>query len=249
MDCLYLCGKGGLPPEESAWALQLSLLASLEEIWKQPDNGIWEVRGPSRHFTHSKMMAWVAMDRAIKSVESFGAEGPVDRWRAIRQTIFDEVCREGWSPKIGAFTQCYGSNDLDASLLMMPLVGFLPASDPRVSGTIAAIQANLVREGFVDRYSTHETVDGVAGRDGSFIPCTFWLADCLALQGKYGEARAIFEQLLGSRNDVGLLSEEYDPRAKRMVGNFPQAFSHVALIHTALNLAPRDALGALHRGL
>jgi GH15 family glucan-1,4-alpha-glucosidase len=249
MDCLYLCGKGGLAPEESAWDLQLALLASLEEIWERPDNGIWEVRGPHRHFTHSKMMAWVAIDRAIKSVESFGAEGPVDRWRATRQTIFDEVCREGWSPEIGAFTQSYGSKDLDASLLMMPLVGFLPASDPRVSGTIAAIQANLVQDGFVNRYSTHEAVDGVTGRDASFIPCTFWLADCLALQGKYGEARAIFEQLLAIRNDVGLLSEEYDPRAKRMLGNFPQAFSHVALIHTALNLAPRDALGALHRGL
>ena len=248
MDCLYLCGKSGLAPEESAWDLQLALLGSLDELWEKPDNGIWEVRGPHRHFTHSKMMAWVAMDRAIKSVESFGVEGPVDRWRATRQSIFDEVCREGWSSEVGAFTQYYGAKDLDASLLMMPLVGFLPVDDPRVGGTIAAIQAGLMDDGFVARYATHGVVNGVPGKDGSFIPCTFWLADCLALQGKYAEARAVFERLLAIRNDVGLLGEEYDPRNKRMLGNFPQAFSHVALIHTALNLAQGDARGPLRRG-
>ncbi len=247
MDCLYICAKSGLAPEESAWSLQVALLEFLEGAWNQPDEGIWEVRGAARHFTHSKIMAWVAVDRAIKSVESFGFEGPVDRWRGVRQSIFDEVCREGWSSDVGAFTQFYGSKDLDASLLMTPLVGFLPANDPRVSATIDAIQRDLVRDGFVDRYTTHGEVDGIAGRDQSFIPCTFWLADCLALQGKHAEARTIFERLLAIRNDVGLLSEEYDPRAKRLLGNFPQAFSHVALIHTALNLEPTDMDSRLHR--
>jgi GH15 family glucan-1,4-alpha-glucosidase len=248
MDCLYLCAKSGLAPEENAWSLQIALLDFLEGAWKDPDDGIWEVRGERRHFTHSKIMAWVALDRAIKSVDSFGFEGPADRWRGVRQAIFDEVCREGWSSEVGAFTQFYGSTDLDASLLMTPLVGFLPASDPRVSGTIDAIQKRLVRDGFVDRYTTHGSVDGLPGRDQSFLPCTFWLADCLALQGKHAEARALFERLLAIRNDVGLLSEEYDPHAKRLLGNFPQAFSHVALIHTALNLGPTDTGGRFQRG-
>ena len=238
MDCLYLCGKTGLPPEESAWKLELALLDFLEGAWTLPDEGIWEVRGGRRHFTHSKMMAWVALDRAIKSVESLGMEGPIERWRATRQTIFDEVCREGWSTEAGAFTQYYGAKDLDAALLMMPLVGFLPVTDARVSGTIDAIQQRLTRDGFVDRYATHGVVDGVPGKDAAFIPCTFWLADCLALQGKRDEARSLFDKLLAIRNDVGLLAEEYDPRAKRMLGNFPQALSHVALVNTALSLAP-----------
>jgi GH15 family glucan-1,4-alpha-glucosidase len=188
------------------------------------------------------MMAWVALDRGIKSIESLGVEGPLGRWRALRKVIFDEVCEKGWSPEAGAFTQYYGSKNLDASLLMMPLVGFLPVSDERVSRTIAAIQRDLMRGGFVDRYSIGGEVDGVSGRDASFIPCTFWLADCLALCGRREEARAIFERLLAIRNDVGLLAEEYDSDRRRMVGNFPQAFSHVALIHSAMNLMSPDAL-------
>jgi GH15 family glucan-1,4-alpha-glucosidase len=247
MDCLYLSARNGLPPEEDAWNVQLSLLEFLEGAWREPDDGIWEVRGPRRQFTHSKIMAWVAVDRAIKSVENLGLKGPVDQWRAMRKAIFDEVCREGWSNKARAFTQYYGSKELDASLLMTPLVGFLPANDPRVEATIDAIQKNLMHDGFVQRYASHGAVDGVAGRDTTFIPCTFWLADCLAQQGKRAEARAVFERLLAIRNDVGLLSEEYDPRAKRMTGNFPQAFSHVALIHTAINLAEPQADDALLR--
>jgi GH15 family glucan-1,4-alpha-glucosidase len=242
MDCMYVCGKAGLPPEATAWRVQLALLEGLEAMWTQPDDGIWEVRGPRRHFTHSKMMAWVALDRGIKSIESLGVEGPLGRWRALRKVIFDEVCEKGWSPEAGAFTQYYGSKNLDASLLMMPLVGFLPVSDERVSRTIAAIQRDLMRGGFVDRYSIGGEVDGVSGRDASFIPCTFWLADCLALCGRREEARAIFERLLAIRNDVGLLAEEYDSDRRRMVGNFPQAFSHVALIHSAMNLMSPDAL-------
>jgi GH15 family glucan-1,4-alpha-glucosidase len=235
LDCMFHCQKNGLPAEDDAWNVQRMLLDFLEGAWEKPDEGIWEVRGGSQHFTHSKMMAWVAMDRAIATVEGFGAEGPIDKWRALRQKIFDEVCRDGFDAKRGAFTQVYGGKALDASLLMMPLVGFLPATDARVAGTIEAIQRELVVDGFVRRYIEAE-VDGVAGRDGAFIPCTFWLADCLALIGKRDEARATFERLLALRNDVGLLSEEYDPRKKRMLGNFPQAFSHVALINTALSL-------------
>ncbi len=242
MDCLYVCGKAGLPAEASAWRVQLALLETLESVWKHPDDGIWEMRGPPRHFTHSKMMAWVAFDRGIKSIESFGVDGPVDRWRAVRKVIFDEVCEKGWSAEAGAFTQYYGSKNLDASLLMMPLVGFLPVGDERVSRTIAAIEKDLMRGGFVDRYSTAGAVDGVSGRDASFIPCTFWLVDCLALCGRREEARAIFERLLSIRNDLGLFAEEYDTQRGRMVGNFPQAFSHIALIHSAMTLTNLDAL-------
>jgi GH15 family glucan-1,4-alpha-glucosidase len=248
MDCMYLCAKSGLPPEESAWRLQLALLEFLETAWKEPDEGIWEVRGERRHFTHSKIMAWVALDRAIKSVEQFGAQGPIDRWRASREKIFDEVCQHGWSPSMGAFTQYYGSKELDAALLMAPVVGFLPATDPRMAGTIDAIQQKLVRDGFVERYATHGVVDGVRGKDASFLPCTFWLADCLALQGKRREAREVFERVLAIRNDVGLLAEEYDPQAKRMCGNFPQALSHVAMIHSALHLAESGTRVKLPRG-
>jgi GH15 family glucan-1,4-alpha-glucosidase len=243
LDCLYLCARSDLPAENDTWPLQQMLLGFLETAWKLPDQGIWEVRGGQRHFTHSKVMAWVAMDRAIKSVENLGATGPVDRWRATRQAIFDEVCSKGWSEKAGSFTQYYGSEDLDASLLMMPLVGFLPPEDPRVVKTIDAIQKTLVEDGFVRRYLTHGHVDGMKGTDGSFLPCTFWLADCLVLQGREAEAREIFERLLAIRNDVGLLSEEYDPRTKRLLGNFPQALSHVALINTALNLSSPQKRG------
>lgn len=233
VDCMYQCQKYGLQPEDEAWRVQRALLDVLERTWPEPDEGIWEVRGGRRHFTHSKMMAWVAMDRAIRCVEGFGVEGPVDRWRATRKTIFDEVCARGFDEELGAFTQEYGSKDLDASLLMMPLVGFLPPSDPRVRGTIEAIRRELVVDGFVKRYATHGKVDGVAGGEGAFVPCTFWLADCLFLIGERDEARATFERCLSIRNDVGLLAEEYDPRARRLLGNFPQAFSHVALLNTA----------------
>ena len=245
LDCMFHCQKNGLPAADDAWAVQRKLLEFLEGAWHKPDEGIWEVRGGAAHFTHSKMMAWVAMDRAIKTVESFGGDGPVDTWRALRQTIFDEVCTKGFDAKRGAFTQVYGGKALDASLLMMPLVGFLPATDPRVASTIEAIQRELVVDGFVQRY-TRSDVDGVAGHDAAFIPCTFWLADCQALLGKRDEAkrdeaRATFERLLTIRNDVGLLAEEYDPRKKRMLGNFPQALSHVALINTALGVEEGEA--------
>jgi GH15 family glucan-1,4-alpha-glucosidase len=191
MDCLYLCGKNGIVPEASAWDLQRALLDFLEGAWRGPDEGIWEVRGPRRHFTHSKMMAWVALDRAIKSVEEgYGSDGPLDRWRGLRREVFDDVCTNGWSAKAGAFTQYYGSTELDASLLMMPLVGFLPVGDARVAQTIESVRTRLVRDGFVDRYGDHGKVDGLPGKDGSFLPCTFWLADCLALQGRRSEALA-----------------------------------------------------------
>jgi GH15 family glucan-1,4-alpha-glucosidase len=211
----------------------------LETGWQQPDEGIWEVRGPRRHFTHSKVMAWVAMDRAVKTIKRFHLNGPVDRWHTLRQQIHDEVCQKGYNPTLQTFVQYYDSPDVDASLLMLPLVGFLPVTDPRMQGTVAAIQQRLMRDGFVERYPTHTAVDGLPPGEGAFLLCTFWLADNLALQGRFEEARAIFERLLALRNDVGLLSEEYDREQKRLVGNFPQAFSHVGLINTARNLTDR----------
>jgi GH15 family glucan-1,4-alpha-glucosidase len=235
-DALYLARRMGLEPSENAWRVQQALLRFLETDWDKPDEGIWEVRGPRRHFTHSKVMAWVAMDRAVKAVERFGLEGPVEQWRRLRKIIHDQVCREGFDRQLNTFVQYYGSKEPDASLLMLPLVGFLPATDPRMRGTVVAIQQRLMRDGFVDRYLTHPDVDGLPPGEGAFLLCTFWLADNLALQGRYTEARAIFERLLALRNDVGLLSEEYDPQTRRFVGNFPQAFSHVGLINTARNL-------------
>ena len=237
MDCMYVARRAGLAPNESAWRVQRGLMDFLEGNWKNNDEGIWEVRGGARHFTHSKVMAWVAFDRAIKTIENLGAEGPIDRWRALRQEIFTEVCEKGWSEKVGAFTQYYGSQDLDASLLMMPLLGFLPPKDERVVRTIEAIQKHLVVDGFVRRYTTQGEVDGLAGTDGAFLACSLWLADCLALIGRDDEARRTFERVLAIGNDVGLLAEEYDPRAKRMLGNFPQAFSHVTMVNAALTLS------------
>ncbi len=239
MDALHLARRSGLPPSENAWRVQRALLDFLETDWQKPDEGIWEVRGPQRQFTHSKVMAWVAMDRAVKSVEEFGLEGHASKWRQIRQQIHDEVCREGFDPALNSFVQYYGSKDPDASLLMLPLVGFLPATDPRMLGTVEYIQRRLVRDGFVDRYPTVPEVDGLPPGEGAFLLCTFWLADNLALQGRTGEARDIFERLLNLRNDVGLLSEQFDPDARRLLGNFPQAFSHVGLINTARNLTRR----------
>ncbi len=237
LDAMYQCRRVGLKPDPAAWNVEKALAEFVESAWERPDEGIWEVRGPRRHFVHSKVMAWVALDRAIKSIKHFGMKGPIDRWRKVRGTIHKEVCREGFDPELGSFVQYYGAKQLDASLLMIPLVGFLPASDPRVAGTVEAIQKHLMRDGFVQRYPTASNVDGLPAGEGAFLACTFWLADNLYLLGRNGEAGEIFERLLGLRNDVGLLSEEFDPKACRLVGNFPQAFSHVGLINTAHNLA------------
>jgi GH15 family glucan-1,4-alpha-glucosidase len=246
MDALTLARRSGLPASDHVWRLQRGLLTFLETDWQKPDEGIWEVRGPQRQFTHSKVMAWVAMDRAVKSVEQFRLEGPVSTWRAIRQQIHEEVCREGFDPALNSFVQYYGSKEPDASLLMLPLVGFLPASDPRMVGTVDYIQRRLGKDGFVGRYVHTPDVDGLPPGEGAFLLCTFWLADNLALQGRHDEATEFFERLLSLQNDVGLLSEQYDPVARRLVGNFPQAFSHVGLINTARNLA-RQGGPAEHR--
>ncbi len=218
----------------------------MEKAWDDPDEGIWEVRGPRRHFTHSKVMAWVALDRAVKSAEQYGLTCSLDRWRQLRATVHDRVCREGFNAKLGSFVQSFGSDLLDASLLMIPMVGFLPPDDPRVKGTVAAIEKHLMRDGFVMRYDTSRSDDGLPPGEGAFLPCTFWLADCHALMGELGKARAVFDRLAVLCNDVGLLSEEYDPAAGRLVGNFPQAFSHIALVNTALNLS-RPAAGPVHQ--
>lgn len=237
MDALYVARREGLPPDENAWRVQRALIEFLESAWTKPDEGIWEVRGPRRHFTHSKVMAWVAVDRTVKAIERFGLKGPVERWRKLCSAIHDEVCRKGFDTERNTFVQFYGGKELDASLLMIPLVGFLSPDDPRVRGTIAAIQSDLVRDGFVARYNPKEEVDGLPPGEGVFLPCTFWLADNLALQGRLSDAQQLFERLLSLCNDVGLLSEEYDSEKRRLVGNFPQAFTHVSLINTACNLS------------
>jgi GH15 family glucan-1,4-alpha-glucosidase len=239
MDAFFLARSHGLPKEKSAWSLQKLLLSYLESIWSEPDEGIWEIRGERRHFVHSKVMAWVAFDRAVRSVETQGMDGPLEKWRAIRDTIHREVCDRGFDAELGSFTQSYGSKELDASLLMIPLVGFLPASDPRVKGTIEAIERGLVAHGFVMRYRTHDDgVDGLPAGEGVFLPCSFWLVDCLELLERHDEAHALFDRLVGLANDVGLLSEEYDPVAKRQLGNFPQAFTHLALVNSAFTVLP-----------
>jgi GH15 family glucan-1,4-alpha-glucosidase len=251
MDALHLGRHIGLESDETAWDFQQALLEFLESNWRQPDEGIWEIRGPRRHFTHSKVMAWVALDRAIKAVELLGHEGPVDRWRGMRRELHDEVCREGYDSQRDAFVQYYGADHLDASLLQIPLVGFLPAGDPRVKGTVAAIQRELMVDGLVHRYPPEgsQSVDGLPPGEGAFLACTFWLADNLALMGRRDEALAIFERLLTLRNDVGLLAEEFDPASGRLLGNFPQAFSHVALVNTANFLSERPMPPwARHRG-
>jgi GH15 family glucan-1,4-alpha-glucosidase len=240
MDGLHQSRLHGIDPQGEAWDFQRVLMDSLETRWTEPDDGIWEVRGPRRHFTHSKVMAWVAMDRAVKAVERFGLEGPVDRWRSARDQIHQEVCHEAYDPDRNTFTRSYDSVGLDASLLMIPLVGFLPPYDPRVHGTVEAIRSELSHEGFLMRYSVESSaeVDGLPGGEGAFLPCTFWLVDNLCLMGRAREARELFDRLLSVCNDVGLLSEEYDPSARRLLGNFPQAFSHVGLINSALSLSP-----------
>jgi GH15 family glucan-1,4-alpha-glucosidase len=239
VDTLHMAREHGLDEDDHAWALQEAVMEFLEGAWQHPDDGIWEVRGERRHFTHSKVLAWVAFDRAVDMVDRFGVEGPADRWRAAREAIHDEVCQEAFDRKQNAFVQSYGSKALDASALLIPLVGFLPPDDPRVVGTIDAIQKHLLRDGLVLRYATAERngVDGLSGGEGAFLPCSFWLADALHLSGRTDEARALFERLLGLRSDLGLLAEEYDPDAGRQLGNFPQAFTHVGLVNTAFNLS------------
>jgi len=233
MDTLHLARTAGFEPESAAWDIQILLLKFLEDHWQDPDEGIWEVRGPRRHFTHSKMMAWVAFDRAVKDAEAFKLEGPVERWRELRAAIQQQVCERGFDAARNTFVQSYDSQHLDASLLLIPLVGFLPPEDERVLGTIAAIEKHLLMDGFVRRYSSDADVDGLPPGEGAFLPCSFWLADCMVLSGRREEGRALFERLLALRNDLGLLSEEYDPAQRHLLGNFPQALTHMALINTA----------------
>ncbi|HZD86579.1 MAG TPA: glycoside hydrolase family 15 protein [Gaiellaceae bacterium] len=239
LDALYQARTSGLALEQQAWQIQLALLEHLEEAWREPDEGIWEIRGERRHFVHSKAMAWVAFDRAVRTVEGQGLDGPVDRWRNVRDEIHAEVCEHGFDAALGSFVQSYGSKELDASLLLLPLVGFLPAADERISGTVAAVERELLQDGFLLRYRTHERgVDGLPPGEGVFLPCSFWLADCYELLGRHDDAHALFERLAGLANDLGLLSEEYDPKAGRLLGNFPQAFTHLALVNSAFNVAP-----------
>ena len=245
-DALHVARTNGLEPADAGWALERALVNYVVKAWADPDEGIWEVRGPRRHFTHSKVMAWVALDRAVKSAEQFGLGGPVDRWRAVRDEIHGRVCRDGFSTKLDSFVQSFGSELLDASLLMIPQVGFLPPDDPRVRGTVAAVEKHLLKDGFVMRYDSAKTDDGLPPGEGAFLPCTFWLADAHALLGDRTKAEATFDRLCGLCNDVGLLSEEYDAAAGRLVGNFPQAFSHIGLVNTALNLS-RPAAGPAHQ--
>jgi GH15 family glucan-1,4-alpha-glucosidase len=238
MDAMHQGRVHELEASKEAWALQRHLLGYLEHAWMEPDEGIWEVRGGRRHFTHSKVMAWVAFDRGVQGVERFGHTGPVDRWRKIRARIHSEICDNGFDAELNSFTQSYGSKELDASLLVIPLVGFLPPDDSRVIGTVSAVERELFRDGFCYRYAHDgaESVDGLPPGEGAFLPCTFWLADNFALQGRLEEAEEIFQRLLDLRSDLGLLAEEWDPSTRRQLGNFPQAFTHVALVNTAFNL-------------
>jgi GH15 family glucan-1,4-alpha-glucosidase len=232
----YQARKHFLAPVASTWAQQRTFIQHLEDIWELPDHGIWEVRGARRQFTFSKVMAWVAVDRSVRDAERFKLEAPMERWRELRDRMHATICKYGFDTSRKTFTQSFGSRELDASLLLLPVVGFLPPDDSRIRGTVAAIERELTVDGLVMRYRTSPEVDGLPPGEGLFLPCSFWLADNYTLQNRHAEARRLFERLLSLRNDVGLLAEEYDPRARRQVGNFPQAFSHVALIRTALNL-------------
>ena len=236
MDTLHVARQFELAPSAHVWQLQKTILEQLAHDWDKPDEGIWEVRGGKRHFTHSRVMCWVAFDRGIKAVETFGLTGPVGRWRAVRDAIHADVCRRGWNADKKSFVQYYGGESLDASLLLMASVGFLRSDDPRFAATVAAIERELVVDGLVLRYRPHRQVEGLAGDEGAFLACSFWLADAYIMLGRRDEAVALFERLLTLRNDLGLLSEEYDPHRRRQTGNFPQAFSHIALINTAHNL-------------
>ncbi|MFD8976338.1 MULTISPECIES: glycoside hydrolase family 15 protein [unclassified Streptomyces] len=242
MDSLNRAREAGIPAQRHAWNLQLSLLGFLESTWRNPDEGLWEVRGPRRHFTHSKVMAWVAADRAVRTLEADPSlPGDPVRWRAMRDEIHADVCAKGYDPVRNTFTQSYGSRELDAATLLIPQVGFLPPDDPRVVGTVDAVQEELLHGGFLRRYSTDSgSVDGLPGQEGTFLVCSFWLADALRLTGRTEEARRLFDRLVALRNDVGLLAEEYDPVAGRQLGNFPQAFSHIGLVGTAFALAAEE---------
>jgi GH15 family glucan-1,4-alpha-glucosidase len=248
MNALHLARVGGLHADEAVWSLQCVMLEHLEKIWAEPDEGLWEVRSGPRHFTFSKVMAWVAFDRAIRSAEQFKLSGPIDRWRALRERIHADVCARGWNEQRRTFTQVYEGEELDASLLLIPLLGFLPPSDPRIASTMDAIERDLTFDGFVRRYHTHKVDDGLPPGEGTFLACSFWMVDNLALQGRLDEAHAMYERLVGLANDVGLLSEEFDPQTKRFTGNFPQAFSHVALVHTGLNLMRHEESMARETG-
>ncbi|MFI6658472.1 glycoside hydrolase family 15 protein [Streptomyces sp. NPDC050523] len=245
MDSLYLARREGLPTKPHMWDIQVSLMEWLREQWRQPDEGLWEVRGGRRHFVHSKVMVWVAADRAVRTMEENPElRGDLDGWRALRDEVHREVCEKGFDPERNTFTQYYGSRELDAAVLLIPRVGFLPPGDPRVLGTIEAVREELGQGGFLRRYSTAgRTVDGLPGDEGTFLVCSFWLADALHMTGRGKEARELFERLVGLTNDVGLLSEEYDPVANRQLGNFPQAFSHVGLVNTALALFGDETAG------
>ena len=236
MDVHHQARRAGLSTNESGWDAQIKFLEHLARIWRKPDQGIWEMRGPAQHFTHSKVMAWLAFDRTIKSAENFGLEGPLEDWRKLRDEICDDVCTRGYNAELGTFVQAYGSNQLDASLLLLPNVGFLPVSDPRIADTIKAIESRLLRNGLVMRYSTEQVEDALPPGEGAFLACSFWLVDVYILQERFDEAENLFRRLVGLCNEVGLLSEEYDLSAKRLIGNFPQAFSHVALVISAYNL-------------
>ena len=240
LDALYQETSLGLVRPSASWDLQRALMTHLEAIWEQPDESIWEVRGGAQNFTFSKVMAWVAVDRAIRGAEAFGLPAPLERWRALRTRIHEVVCENGFNIERDSFVQYFGGDTLDASLLLLPLVGFLPPEDRRIRSTLAAIESDLMVDGLILRYHTHETADGLTGSEGVFLACSFWFVDNLTLQGRYQEAREMFGRLLGLCNDVGLLAEEYEPAAKRQLGNFPQAFSHLALINAALNLDSRD---------
>ena len=237
LDSAYLARHKGLRQNEAGWELGRALVNHLEQIWTEPDAGIWEIRGPQRHFVHSKVMAWLAFDRAVRMVQEFGVDGPLDRWVKLRSDIHDEVCSLGFSRELNSFVQYYGSKELDASLSLLPLVGFLPPEDHRIQGTVAAIEKNLMQDGLVARYNTRSSVDGLVGNEGAFLACSFWMVDNYVLQGRIDEARSLFEHLLSLRNDVGLLAEEYDAKEHRQLGDFPQAFSHLALVNSALNLS------------
>lgn len=241
MDAIDRARSHGIAVHEVIWRIQVAIMGFLIDHWSDPDDGIWEVRGPRRLFTHSKVMAWVAFDRAVRGVEIHGLEGPADKWRTIRDAIHAEVCEKGWNADVGAFTQFYGAVELDASLLMMPLVGFLPADDERVVRTVDAIQKHLTEDGFVLRYQVESGVDGLPGREGMFLPCTLWLIGCLRLMGRLDQATAVFRRVAALANDVGLISEEYDPGHRRLLGNFPQAFTHVGIVNAARDLTASHA--------
>ena len=237
MDAFHSGRTHGLDPSDEAWRIQLELIGEVEEHWRDGGSGIWEQRAPDRRYVYSNVMAWVAIDRAVRAVERFGMKGPLNTWKKLRQTMHDEICREGFSEERNAFVQYFGGKTLDASALLIPLVGFLPPDDPRIVGTVDAINRELVDDGFVRRYATGDGSDGLPHGEGAFVACSFWLADNLAMMGRTSEARTLFERILDTRNDVGLLAEEYDPVGKYQLGNFPQAFSHVGIINTACNLA------------